>query len=215
MTDSNRWQDDLNQSDLESSQGLANDRLDRELDAALAKYAAVEPRTGIEDRILANLRADQAHAAERSWWRWPAVAALAAVIVVTLSVAWRSGKPVQSTTAQHRPATTQTNEHAGTQVANHGGSNSIRPHEASGIQLRRRAVSNPATVVALAPKLDQFPSPQPLSEQERILARYVANYPEHAALIAQARTEELRRDRAEEMGEAAPPNDQDSQQQNK
>jgi hypothetical protein len=32
------------------------DEFDRMLDAALAKYAAVEPRTGLEERVLANLR---------------------------------------------------------------------------------------------------------------------------------------------------------------
>ena len=36
------------------------DEFDRMLDAALAKYAAVEPRTGLEERVLANLRAEQA-----------------------------------------------------------------------------------------------------------------------------------------------------------
>jgi hypothetical protein len=47
------------------------------------------------------------------------------------------------------------------------------------------------------PKLDQFPSPQPLTEQERILASYVALDPEHAALIAEARTEALLREAEE------------------
>ena len=41
-------------------------------------------------------------------------------------------------------------------------------------------------VAAGSPKLDQFPSPQPLSEQEKILTNYVAQYPEHAVLIARA-----------------------------
>jgi len=50
-----------------------------------------------------------------------------------------------------------------------------------------------------SPKLEQFPSPQPLSEQERILANYVGKYPEHATLIARARSEALQRDQLEEM----------------
>jgi hypothetical protein len=50
--------------------------------------------------------------------------------------------------------------------------------------------------------LDQFPSPQPLSEQEKILANYVAKYPEHAALIAEARMEALRRDEEERAADA-------------
>jgi hypothetical protein len=54
-------------------------------------------------------------------------------------------------------------------------------------------------VIAASPKLDQFPSPQPLSKQEKILANYVTEYPEHAALIAEARMEMLRRDQEEEL----------------
>src|ERR1035438_2975905 len=161
MADNNSQQDNLYQRDLE------NDRLDRELDAALAKYAALEPRAGLQDRILANLRAEKEHAANRLPWRWPAVGALAAVIVVTLFATWRSGKPGQNIVEQHPSATTQ-NYRDRTQIANHGRSSSILPHKAA----RRTAVG-----VVPAPKLDEFPSPQPLSEQERMLTEYVAGNP--------------------------------------
>ena len=53
--------------------------LDRVLDAALAKYAAVEPRDGLEARILANLRTEQAESLRRVWWKWALVAATAAI----------------------------------------------------------------------------------------------------------------------------------------
>jgi hypothetical protein len=200
-------------SELRGRQVPDRDRLDDELDVALAKYAAAEPRAGLEERVLANLRAERARAAEHSWWRWPAVAALAVVIVVAASVAWRSWKPVQNITTQHRPDTTGTQAHAGTQVANNSGRSLIQPHEIGSVRrLKPRTVSLRATVASV-PKLDLFPSPQPLSEQETILARYVTKYPEQAALIAQARTEELLRDGAEEMSEAG--RNQDSQQRNK
>jgi hypothetical protein len=66
-------------------------------------------------------------------------------------------------------------------------------------------------VGANSPKLDQFPSPQPLSEQEKILASYVNQFPDHAALLAQARMEMLRRDREEELRQAGADSTQDSQ----
>lgn len=50
------------------------------------------------------------------------------------------------------------------------------------------------SAAAAIPRLDVFPSPQPLSEQEKIMASYVAEYPEQAALIARARMDALRRD---------------------
>jgi hypothetical protein len=37
----------------------AGDDLDRLLDAALAKYAQVEPRSGLENRVLATLHAER------------------------------------------------------------------------------------------------------------------------------------------------------------
>jgi hypothetical protein len=49
------------------------------------------------------------------------------------------------------------------------------------------------------PKLGRFPSPQPLSEQERLLQKYVAENPEQAVLLARARDEALRQDQLEEM----------------
>jgi hypothetical protein len=52
------------------------------------------------------------------------------------------------------------------------------------------------------PKLDQFPSPQPLSEQEKILANYVARFHDEALLVARARSESLQRDREEDMRQA-------------
>ena len=214
MTDNNLWRGG-NERDLESWRGSEHDSLDRELNAVLAKYATVEPRTGLEQRILANLAAQQEHAAAKVWWRWPALAVLAAMILVAVSLAWKLRIPVQKV-AMHRPATTQSREHAATQVANNIGSGLIRSQKAaSARRLRPRLVSHSATSIASAsaPKLEQFPSPQPLSEQEAILAGYVTKYPERAALIAQARTEALQRDIAEQAEEAARSRNEDSQQQ--
>jgi hypothetical protein len=42
---------------------------------------------------------------------------------------------------------------------------------------------------AAEPKLDQFPSPRPLSKQEELLARYAREHPQEANLIAQAQAE--------------------------
>jgi hypothetical protein len=185
-------------------QNLNNDVLDREIDAALAKFTTANPRTGLEERILANLRIEQKRAAERSWWRWPAVAALAAVIAVAVFVAWRSQKPAQKIAMQHSPAVTRAGEHPGTQVATNGGGRSILlPGAGSRGKPRTRAVRRPTTVVASAPKLDQFPSPQPLSQQETMLTQYVAEHHRQAVLIARVRMAELKKDWLEEMEEAS------------
>jgi hypothetical protein len=180
-------------------QNLNNDSLDRELDAALAKFTTAEPRAGLEDRVLANLRAEQQHTAKRSWWRWPAVAVLAAGIVVTVFAAWRSEKPAHIV-EQHPSATTYRQDR--TMVVNNGGSVSILPHEAAR-RPKPRPAGRTAAVAIPPPKLDQFPSPQPLSEQEKMLAGYVAGHRQQAILIARVRTAELKKDWPEEMDEAS------------
>jgi hypothetical protein len=210
MTDSNLRQDRMNHPDPE------NGRLDHELDTALAKYATVEPRAGLEDRILAALRAEREHASVPAWWRWPALSVTVAVVIVAAgSLVWKLGMPTPDDT--HRaPTTAEGDTQTGMRTASNDlGSPAHPAAPATTKKPARRTVRHPQAVVASAPKLDQFPSPKPLSEQEAILARYITNDPAHAALIAQARTEELRRDSAEEMGETASADNESSDSRNK
>jgi len=181
---------------------VENDAFADALDRALRRYAAVEPRIGLEERLLANLRARQKHApAGVGWqWRWAAGAGAVAVLVLALSLTWRIGKPPLGNSIDPR--------------ISQGGRDSQMTNPASQPHLSARALPSLHTpaghrprrstaAVRIAPHLEQFPSPQPLSEQEKILARYVATYPEHAALVAEARAEALRRDAVEEMREPA------------
>jgi hypothetical protein len=188
MTDSKHRQHAMNKTDMQ------NDALDRELDVALAQFAAAEPRAGLEDRVLANLRLEEGRAPERSLWRWPALSALAAVLLVTVSLMWRSAKPKPDITVQAPPKAA----HFETQVAGNRGGGSVPPHQAgSKKRVKPSAVSHTVLEIAPAAKLDQFPSPQPLSEQEKILADYAAEFQEQAVLIARFNEEDLRRDRME------------------
>ena len=173
------------------------DELDRVLDAAIAKYAAVEPRTGLEERVLANLRS-AAPLANGAWWRWSLAAALAAVLLIVVTLAWRSRAPSHPAIAHHPTSTEHRNAGPEKDVAHHD-ANVIprRPRLAH----RNQALGSPP-VVAAVPKLDQFPSPHPLSEQEQILASYVAQFHDEAVLVARARTEAMERDREQEMREA-------------
>lgn len=166
--------------------------LDRELDLALAKYAAVEPRAGLEERLLANLRS--APASQRAWWQWSAVAAVTAVVIVAISLTWRSGKPTQPAIAEHpAPVAPRMPE---SRTASNGKSNDVRPHALHPSTLIHRPRAQ--VVAAAPPKLDQFPAPLPLNEQEKILASYVVHYPEHAVLVAEARAEAQLQDQEEE-----------------
>jgi hypothetical protein len=48
--------------------------------------------------------------------------------------------------------------------------------------------------ISVEPRLEQFPSPAPLSEQEEMLVRYIRERPHEAALIARAQAELLKQD---------------------
>jgi hypothetical protein len=185
------------ESGVGSGQVSNRDALDRALDAALAKYVAA-PRAGIEERVLANLRAERDRVEIGFGWRWPGIAAFAALaFVLGISVVWRSAKPAHDAAVHRSPATMANDPEPEAYAANRvGGMVPSHPAEPG----RRIKTSHVAITADSVPKLDKFPSPQPLSEQEKILQSYVVQYPEHAALIAEARMEELRRDASEERG---------------
>jgi hypothetical protein len=186
MTESNQRRHGTNQQDLE------NDAIDRRLDAVLSNFAAVEPRAGLENRVLANLRAQSEQAPERGWWRWAAVGTLAMVVMMlVVFLSWRTRKP-QLVKA---PAHVTKQDVGSNQAASNLG---LLPHHAASV---KTAVTNrtghSAEAAAVAPHLPQFPSPEAISDQEKMLADYAAEYHEQAVLIARFNEEDLRRDRME------------------
>ncbi|HEY3625853.1 MAG TPA: hypothetical protein VGL00_06205 [Terracidiphilus sp.] len=175
------------------------DELDRILDAALAKYAAIEPREGLEQRVLANLRA-QSPIPGPAWWRWGGVmAAVVAAFLITLALTWRSDKQLQPVVANRPVVTIQPPNERPMQTVPNAQSSGFRPIRPDAARKLAVPPSLPALAMARPPKLDQFPSPQPLSEQEKILQNYVTENPEQAVLLGRARTEALRQDQLEEM----------------
>src|ERR1700680_2964492 len=197
---------------IDENKSRSYDALDRELDAALAQYGAVEPRAGLEQRVLTNLQAERAKIASRTWWRWPLTVALAAAVTIAVGVSltWRSAKTSPVVSADRRPSSVQSGRQYGPVLTADARNSPPLISSARRNQTNRDRRRQPT--VAAGPKLEQFPSPQPMSEQEKILARYVAQYPEHAALIAEARTEALRKDRREEEETGASPGNRDSRQ---
>jgi len=165
--------------------------LDRTLDAALAKYASVEPREGLEERILANVRAAGTRRAQ-SAWRNCGFAVVAAALAVVAVAMWHWNKPMQTPIA-NRPSMVKQAQ-VGPDLAHQDG-NSVQPIKSA--RWRRTRHRSQHETVAANPKLDVFPSPLPLSEQEKILAGYVSQYPQHAALVAEARMDDLRQETEE------------------
>ena len=167
-------------------QKTSND-LDRVLDAVLAKCASAEPRAGLEERILANLRTADTPTGAHVWWNWRTATVLAVVLVIAAALGWQwnraSGPPI----VVHRPEVKEAP--IVPRVANRETSPAPQTKGPRRRTVRTRAQQE---IAVAGPKLDVFPSPLPLSEQERILASYIAEDPEHAALVAEARMDALR-----------------------
>jgi len=155
--------------------GKAHEDLDRMLDEGLAKYAAAEPRGGLEERILASLRAEQMKPASGRWWQWGLAAGMVLILVIALG--WKWSRPDSPTMVTRAPEAV---EHPPEAVAKRG--------EASPTFQRPRRVVHGSREENLAalPKLDQFPSPQPLTAEEIALTQYVKNFPTEAQFVAQA-----------------------------
>lgn len=189
---------------MHNSEPTGGSRLDDHLDAALARYTTVEPRAGLEDRILAHLNAERRRPAGVAWCQWTGVAATAIAIVIVALLVWRAGKPLRDRAVHHSPRPQQEIKQP---IVVKNSETTPSGTEPRRNQRPRRHAARTPVLVATEPKLDQFPSPQPLTEAERMLADYVGRYHDEAVLIARAREEQLQRDRMEEDAQGLQPSD--------
>jgi hypothetical protein len=134
--------------------GDERSELDRRLDAALAEYANVEPPAGMEQRILARVR-EPGVSRRVHWWRWVAVAVPALACLLAVFV-YRDQPPV----APPSPVALSVPQAPAL----------VRP------VVKRAARPRPVPL----PKREVFPTPSPLSPQERALLQLVAQSPEKA-----------------------------------
>lgn len=140
---------------------LDREELDRLIDAALSSYAA--PETGVETRVLARIAATRRRRQVRNWLIAGSGLALAASILLLFGFNIRLA---------HTPRTTNRTEHftatatpAIVVPAPHLAS-PTKPHRIAAAEHLRTGTRLPAT-----PKLAVFPTPIPLSAEERALVR--------------------------------------------
>ena len=167
-----------------------NDDFDRTVDDALAEYRDAEPLAGVEERVLQRLRLQ--HRTQRNrWYRWSAVLAGASMIVIAL---W-SG-------LQHRkPQTFQQPESLATQQAPPPSTQAAAAVQAAGKITRRVPAQHLVTSARVSadrptatwpPRAgmsampagtesvsgQQFPTPSPLTSQERALIALAHTHPD-------------------------------------
>jgi hypothetical protein len=168
-----------------------NDELDAMLDSALASYAEPGPDAGLEQRILARVSRERATKARRRWMPWAFAIPVAACLVVLALFA--SGLLTRHSRQALRPGESATRAHAPAVISAQTDSLPVRTAKRGERMIRTKAfvskaATQPAEVaasVAPLPKLEVFPTPQPLSPAEQELATYAANapVPERQSLI--------------------------------
>jgi len=159
------------------------------LDAGLKELGEIEPRAGLEMRILANLRTATTPASTKFW---PVLAG--ALVLVAVALILHLYPPVSQKTPSER--TIASSQPAFPQVSNPAviaGANTETPaYRTERAKLKR--LHFVAASVQATPRLESFPSPAPLSEQEMMLAAYVKEKPQEAEMVARVRADLLKQD---------------------
>ena len=161
-------------------------QMDEMLDSLLANYSSAEPRPGLETRILANLREAENKAPQGWWnfkWIWAGVMAAAIVIAMALVSVRHRVTPPTNTVVETRQPAPQPQVLPQAPVAPQTSARVPR-HKPSAVPAVRQ---NAALALNKRPAI--FPTPTPLSEQERLLLQYYSHTPREE-LIAQSHPDE-------------------------
>jgi hypothetical protein len=169
---------------------------DRWLDAALRAGANAEPRIGLEDRVLARLRAEPPRK-QFAWW--PVLIATTAMFVIAVALVIMHSRPQQRTGASLQPPTaSQPASHSPVvQARSDRADKELDAHRQSRRATRDAACCISTTVIARRepdedarrfglqansiragseqlPRLATFPAPRPESAEEHMLLRLAA-----------------------------------------
>ena len=155
------------------------DQFDQLLDGALRRYAEVEPRAGLEGRVLANLAINAGRTRARWAWAVAGASAMGLVVAVWVGIGHHRTRTPQVAVQSHDiKGSAATKAAVITEPAELNKSASKRARS-------RRPQALATVVKAVEPRLEQFPSPRPVTQQELAIAEYVEHFPEEARLMVQ------------------------------
>lgn len=179
------------------------DELDRLLDSALASYADPGAGSGLEQRVLSSLAAAGAQGNTRSdvarYRRWPAwaVAVPVASLLLWFSIAKIHHAPAIQNQEAHQANGPQAPAASAPSHPDRSGAHNLTPSGAKPFAGAKPLIDSQAVTARLKsrpdtgpnrsteavnpdslPKLDVFPTPQPLTPQEQALVVVAAQTPE-------------------------------------
>jgi hypothetical protein len=141
--------------------------VDELLEASLKQYRAEEPRAGLEMRVLAGVRSRQGAVRRRRlvWALAACAGTLAAIVLALHSARAPRREPVISSSAPRQTAKTAASP----------GSADSRLWSPRLVQGPKEKPRTPKPGVRATKRPEQFPSPLPLTDQEKLLLTYFAN----------------------------------------
>lgn len=170
--------------------------LDDMLDSLLSQYAAAEPRPGLETKVFARIAESRRRNGSRArslWWMVAGgglAASAAALVMMLLVFRTAQAPPFSGPQAQNGHTEQMVN------TANSAPERSLVSAAKRRIHIRKtipvRAGGNrgkQSQDAALAERPAVFPTPVPLTEQERLMFTYVANTPRQE-VVAQIKSKD-------------------------
>jgi hypothetical protein len=152
--------------------------LDHLLEKGLEAWADTEPAPGLEERVLARLRREPATlpVPEETTGRWPWLLLAAAALLIALggTVLFRSAPPRIAMESVSSARTAPVGENVGKLPPAPEAAPPPRIAEAASPAAKPPARIRP---VSSSPVREVFPTPSPLSEEDRLLIAYVATTP--------------------------------------
>jgi len=162
-------------------------QIDEMLDSMLASYSSAEPRPGLETRILANLQGAAEDESPIGWWNFKwlwagAVAAAIIMVAVLIGGRHRVEPPTNVLIKNTQPAPQP-------EIQRHA---RIAPEQVGKIHRRKpRATKQPQnSTMAVSQRPANFPTPAPLSEQERMMFIYLENTPREVVIAQLPRNDD-------------------------
>jgi hypothetical protein len=154
------------------------DNIDQWLDSALRQYGNAEPRSGLEGRMVTRLAAElqRQHATKR--WLWGLASAACLIVAIWIGLGYRRLTPAENIDVLTADFTKNLSI----------GPAWRRTLPVPPVAARRRTRHTHAlraTADVAEPRLNQFPAPRPLSEEELLFANYADRFPKEAMVLAQ------------------------------
>jgi len=138
--------------------------LDRMIDSALSTYAEPAADSGLEARLRARIDAELRRSRRQRLMVWAAGVLAAAACTVLVIAPWRASSP------HNVPRNNARNQNPRPVL----GAGTITRHIDWPAAPQTHRAGQPAIARSTAPKLDVFPTPEPVTTEEQALVRFAA-----------------------------------------